>query len=158
MQREFALLLLVLAVVAAGCTAQDVIVNTEGPDVKGGVQEVTTTEAGAQAGAAGMDKFVGKWRSYTDPNNFRYLELSAGTWTLGSSSGTWTTQPITEEDWEKWGLAPYGPKRKIVLYSWNKGIAVGPIEESAERVDFFWVIYNATLPSGENEYRVKYGH
>lgn len=106
-------------------------------------------------------RLVGKWRSYSDIKNTRVLEIRQdGRWELGSSSGTWKTEPIKPEDWGRWGMSEYGPISKIILYGWNKGMADGPIEESASRVDFFWVIYNVTLETiGEPaQVQIKYGH
>ncbi len=75
------------------------------------------------------------------------LELTGGgSWYFSSSSGTWYTAAISDEDWQRWGVAPYGPSSKIVLNGWNGGQADGPIEESGGAVDFIWVIYPTEPP------------
>ncbi len=76
------------------------------------------------------------------------LELSDdGTWTFGSSSGTWDVSGITAGDWARWGIDSYGPTQKVVLEGWNGGTADGPIEESGGQVDFIWVIYPESPPA-----------
>ncbi|MBI4475198.1 MAG: IPT/TIG domain-containing protein, partial [Acidobacteria bacterium] len=71
---------------------------------------------------------------------------SDGTWSYGSSSGTWSVSAITSEDWQRWSISPYGPSRKLVLSGWNNGTADGPIEET-DRVNFLWVLYRVGPPT-----------
>lgn len=115
---------------------------------------------GAAGEAAGPKDVVGSWRVYSatlyldsggggqnQPLSSRRLELRAGgSWQLGSSAGRWAVAPVKAADWKRWGVDPYGPKRKIVLSGWAGGRADGPIEEST-RVDFIWVIYRAKPPA-----------
>ncbi|MBI5158621.1 hypothetical protein HY992_00700 [Candidatus Micrarchaeota archaeon] len=69
----------------------------------------------------------------------RKLELASfGSWNFGDSSGTWSVEEASEEDWKEWGVEPYGPTKKLVLNGWSGDKASGPIEESDERIDFFW--------------------
>ena len=70
-----------------------------------------------------------------------------GTWTFGSSSGTWDVSDITAGDGARWGIELYGPTQKVVLEGWNAGTADGPIEESGGQVDFIWVIYPEGPPA-----------
>lgn len=121
--------------------------------------------------AENIDKnLVGSWRPFSEAifydnggNNFitpvsRRIELSAdGTWTFGSSSGTWSVAPISNSDWSTWKVSSYGPNRKILLDGWNKGIASGPIEESSA-IDFFWVIYHSDMSMGPATIQMKFGH
>lgn len=71
---------------------------------------------------------------------------SSGQWSYGSSSGTWTTRPITSSDWSRWRVQPYGPTEALVLSNWMGGTATGPIETSNGTPDFVWVIYHVTSP------------
>lgn len=89
------------------------------------------------------------------------LEINKdGTWQLSTSAGTWKVQSINEDDWKTWNVPSYGPKRKIVLDKWNGGTGNGPIEESNDGVDFFWIIYRAEPPivSSSGQVQAKYGH
>ncbi len=107
------------------------------------------------------NEFVGKWRSFSDTKNTQILELyQDGTWTFSSSSGTWIVESIDAADWQKWGVDDYGPTRKMVLYGWNGDVADGPIEETAQEVDFFMVIYNVDLDAYAQpaQIQIKYGH
>ncbi len=91
----------------------------------------------------------------------RPLEINQdGSWQFGTSAGTWEVVEIKVEDWKKWNVSAYGPKKKMVLSKWNKNGADGPIEESDSKVDFFWVIYKAEPPtvSAAGQIQVKYGH
>ncbi len=118
--------------------------------------------AGALAGAAlaGSGSVVGEWRVYSARIYYdigggghagkglssRTLVLSpGGRWRFGSSAGTWLVRPIRAADWRRWGVSPYGPRRRIVLRGWNRSVADGPIEEGS-RVDFLWVIYRVAPP------------
>jgi len=76
------------------------------------------------------------------------LQLNAnGRWQFGSSLGTWAVATINPADWERWGVSPYGPERKLVLYNWNGDTwDDGPIEESAAVVDYLWIIYHVDQP------------
>lgn len=108
--------------------------------------------------------FVGFWRVFSERIFYdiggagalglpvtRNLELSSdGTWSFGDSTGPWEVTEITEEDWARWDIDPYGPTRKITLYNWNDGIGDGPVEESDEIVDFIWVVYHVEPPLVEN--------
>ncbi len=121
--------------------------------------------------AENIDKdLVGSWRPfseaifYDDGGNdwitpvSRRIELSAdGTWSFGSSSGTWSVAPISNSDWSTWKVSSYGPNRKIILDGWNKGVASGPIEESSS-IDFFWVIYHGDMSLGPATIQIKFGH
>ncbi len=105
--------------------------------------------------------FVGKWRSFSDTKNTQVLELTEdNTWTFSSSRGRWRVAAIEESDWAKWQVEPYGPTRKIVFEGWNNQVADGPIEETEDRVDFFWIIYIVNLEQvGEPaQVQIKYGH
>ena len=106
-------------------------------------------------------EFVGKWRSFSDTKNTQVLELrSDGTWTLSTSNGRWRVEPIQDTDWVKWGGDPDGSTRKIVFENWNNQVADGPVQETEEGVDFFFIIYNVTLETyGESvQVQLKYGH
>ncbi|MBI4151156.1 hypothetical protein HY492_03450, partial [Candidatus Woesearchaeota archaeon] len=103
------------------------------------------------------DGITGTWRLYSealyydegggflDNKATQTLKLAPSSWSFGDSEGTWTLQDITESDWMRWGIEPYGPTKKIVLHGWNEGEADGPIEES-DRIDFLWVIYRVGPP------------
>jgi len=121
-----------------------------------------TLLAGALSGVAfaGSGGVAGQWRVYSARiyydagggghvskglSSRTLLVLPGGRWTFGSSSGTWSLGPIRASDWRRWGVSPYGPRRKIVLRGWNRSLADGPIEESS-RVDFLWVIYRVGPP------------
>ncbi len=91
----------------------------------------------------------------------RPLEINQdGSWQFGTSAGTWAIEEIKENDWKKWNINSYGPKKKIVLDKWNGDSADGPIEESDSKVDFFWVIYKTGPPtvSSKGQVQAKYGH
>lgn len=131
------------------------------------------TKAQTTIATSSYPELEGKWRVYSEAifydeggNNFletpttRLLELKkGGKWTFGDSSGTWTVEDITDEDWSKWGVRDYGPTRKIVLYDWDDDVSDGPIEETASRVDFIWVIYHAEPPivSKPGQIQMKFG-
>ncbi|MBI2888161.1 MAG: hypothetical protein HYY02_13285 [Chloroflexi bacterium] len=105
--------------------------------------------------------FLGTWRVYSaqiyyddgrrgpdNPARYGRLELQAGgVWQYGTSTGRWSVSPISAEDWNRWGVQPYGPTRKLALSGWGGGLADGPTEESAGVVDFLWVIYRAGPPT-----------
>ena len=77
------------------------------------------------------------------------LEVKADyTWTFGSKSGTWSISDITDDDWKKWGISPYSPTKKIILYNWNNDSVDGPIEESAStvRAGNIWIMYRSGPP------------
>src|SRR3989338_1387080 len=77
----------------------------------------------------------------------RMLEIKADkTWTFGTSQGTWKVSEISEEDWNKWGIDPYKPKKKIVLENFGDDGGSGPIEAYGGEISFFWVIYKTTNP------------
>lgn len=114
--------------------------------------------------------FAGSWRvysahiyydaggssAYSAVSTSRQLELSGdGTWKYGSSGGSWAVDSISQQDWQKWGTEPYGPTRKIVLSGWDGSTADGPVEESASRVDFFWLIYKKA--GGAGTIQLKFG-
>lgn len=120
---------------------------------------------------------VGAWRVYSeklfyDKGGSSYLNLSMttrnleltvfGTWNFGDSSGAWSVEKITEEDWKEWGIDAYGPTKKLVLDGWSGSKATGPIEESEEndRINFFWVVYRAEPPTVHTPGTVfiKFGH
>ncbi len=87
----------------------------------------------------------GKWVKKVDTTTI--LELKADkTWTFGTSQGTWKVLPIEDEDWQKWGVDPYGPKKKIVLENFGDDGGSGPIEAYKGEVSFFWAMYKATNP------------
>lgn len=91
----------------------------------------------------------------------RTLELAEdGKWNFGDGShGTWSSVPIVEDDWKKWGVEPYGPARKIVLDGWNDAVADGPIEEGTQGADFFWVIYrNNEQGDNAGQIQMKFGY
>ncbi|MBI2548053.1 hypothetical protein HYW21_01765 [Candidatus Woesearchaeota archaeon] len=108
--------------------------------------------------------FVGSWRVFSERIFYdiggagalgisvtRNLELSSdGTWSFGDSAGTWTVTEITDEDWARWDIDPYGPTRKITLSNWNNGVGDGPVEEDEGIVDFIWVVYRVEPPLVEN--------
>ncbi|MBI4016956.1 MAG: hypothetical protein HY363_04665 [Candidatus Aenigmarchaeota archaeon] len=113
---------------------------------------------------------TGVWRPYSEAifydkggNNIikpvtRKLQIKPdGTWDFGST-GTWEVKPIESTDWKKWGVASYGPTKKIVLNGWNNGIGDGPIEASNGITDFIWVIYKTTTPTlGPATVQIKFG-
>lgn len=126
-----------------------------------GIPEIPFLEDDSPNPQSSDPNLVGKWRSFSDTSNTRLLELySDGRWQLGGSSGTWSVADIEPADWDSWGVPPYGPTRKIILNGWNQDRADGPIEETEDNVDFFWVIYYVTLEVyGEPaQVQVKYGH
>ena len=118
--------------------------------------------------------FVGSWRIFSERIFYdiggagssivpvtRNLELlKSGTWKFGDSQGTWTVTEITNDDWTRWGVNPYGPTRKMRLDKWNKAVADGPIEENKGYVDFIWVIYHVEPPLVQNPGNIwlKFGH
>ena len=118
--------------------------------------------------------FVGSWRIFSERIFYdiggagsaavpvtRNLELlKDGTWKFGDSNGTWTVTEITNDDWTRWGINPYGPSRKITMDGWNKATADGPIEEEKSQIDFIWVIYHVEPPQVQNAGTVwlKFGH
>ncbi len=117
---------------------------------------------------------VGGWRVYSarvfyeaggggDLSNVitTQLQLSAdGTWSFGSSSGDWSVSAIAPDDWSRWGVAAYGPTRKIELAGWNRDAADGPIDEGGGSVDFLWVIYSDGPPNigAPGTVWMKFGH
>ncbi|MFH1125828.1 MAG: hypothetical protein V1703_01770 [Candidatus Altiarchaeota archaeon] len=119
-------------------------------------------------------KLIGSWRIYSeavfydrggndylDTPSSRLLELNEDeTWKFGDSSGTWATAPVEASDWGRWGVSDYGPSRKVILNGWNKGVGDGPIEESGDGVDFFWVIYHAEQPvlTWPGQVQIKFGY
>jgi hypothetical protein len=77
----------------------------------------------------------------------RFLSLARdGTWTFDGAKGRWSVAEVTAADWRRWGVAPYGPGKKIVFDGWAGGQADGPIEERSDRIEFLWVIYRAEPP------------
>lgn len=73
------------------------------------------------------------------------LSLAAGgTWTFGSSSGTWSVSNITASDWTTWDIADYGAARKVILEGWDGCPGDGPIDEPNVAIDNIWVIYGYT--------------
>ncbi|MBI2660580.1 hypothetical protein HYX07_05450 [Candidatus Woesearchaeota archaeon] len=87
----------------------------------------------------------GKWVQKFDTTTI--LELKSDkTWAFGTSQGTWKVFPIEEEDWIKWRVNPYGPKKKIVLEGFGDDGGSGPIEAYKGEVSFFWAMYKATNP------------
>ncbi len=118
-------------------------------------------------------ELVRKWRVYSqsifyDAGGSNFLKTPATTlldlradqtWSFGSSSGTWSVQAILEQDWAKWGVSSYGPKRKLVLNNWNGVGADGPIDETEGRVDFAWAIYRVGPPAVERpaQIQMKFG-
>lgn len=117
--------------------------------------------------------FADKWRIYSERLYYdaggggavnqggRNLQVSAdGGWEFGNTSGQWSVSAISPEDWTRWGVTSYGPTRKITLSGWNQGTADGPLEESAGRIDFLWVIYQVGPPtvSSPGKIWIKFGH
>jgi hypothetical protein len=110
-----------------------------------------------------LTEFDGSWRIYSarlfydeggagevglSDTTSQRLELSAsGTWRLGTSSGQYSVDAVSADDWTRWGVEPYGPQRKITLVGWNSDVADGPVEASDGRVDFLWVIYHESPPA-----------
>ncbi len=84
----------------------------------------------------------------------------SGSWTYGSSSGTWSVASISSADWTDWKVNSYGPVYKIVLNNWNGGTADGPIEVTGTTADFLWVIYHMEPPlvSRAGSVQTKFGH
>ncbi len=153
----------------------------EAPDAETVQEEALQTQpeafgpkTNAEPETSANSELVGSWRAYSeaifydaggndwlDTPSTRRLELKGnGRWEFGSSTGTWETAPVTENDWLKWEVESYGPTRKIVLNNWNKGVADGPVEESGGRIDFIWVIYHADPPlvSYPGQVQIKFGH
>ncbi len=120
-----------------------------------------------------LSDIVGSWRIYSSRLFYdaggagvlgttatQVLELKAdSSYSFGSSSGTWSVESISSDDWTRWGIKPYGPTMKIILSGWNGGSADGPIEESTG-VDFIWVIYKVGPPivSASGTVQMKFGH
>ena len=88
------------------------------------------------------------------------LTLSdSGTWSYGSSSGSWSVAPISSDDWTSWGIESYGPTRKLVLEGWNGGTASGPIEEETDgTVNSLWAIYPYQSDQGPATVWLRFGH
>ncbi len=84
----------------------------------------------------------------------------SGTWTYGSSSGTYSVASIRDADWAKWKVDSYGPAYKIVLDNWDGVGADGPIEVSGTSADFIWVFYHVAPPATNNpgSVQTKFGH
>jgi len=119
-----------------------------------------TGQADAQDEQQAPDDLVGTWRIFGQTTS-RMLELNSdGTWAFGSSGGSWHVEPISDADWQRWGLEPYGPVRKIVVENWDQTTAEGPVEESAieGRPDFFWLFYKATVEGRSGDAQLKFGH
>lgn len=137
------------------------------------------TAGSAPATANSPKEFAGNWRAYSErlfydkggggatlsassgTASTQTLSLkNDGTWSYGTSKGTWSISAITADDWKSWGIESYGPARKIFLQGWNKGTASGPVEESAGNVDFIWVLYRVGPPTVQNPGTVhmKFGH
>lgn len=109
--------------------------NTQYPELKGDWRAYSARIYYDKGGGGTASRF-------TQP-----LKLSAqGEWNFETSAGKFTVENINGGDWKRWGIAPYGPKRKIVLLNWNSSKADGPIEESSGRVNFIWVIYKVRPP------------
>lgn len=187
-KRSFGIGFIVLVgiILAAGCTSSvdssagygssDTGEGTQGDSSSG--QNILPGEnsdsSGDSSSVPDKEKFVGNWRIYseyifydTGGSNWldtpvtRQLELgSNGKWVFGSSTGTWKIEEITDADWEKWGVDPYGPTRRMVMNNWNKVGADGPIEETKTNVDFIWVIYRAEPPvvSYPGQIQMKFSH
>ena len=112
----------------------------------------------AASAAAGRGEISTTWRVYSariDYDNGSYSVMPPGTrrlvvsdsgWRFGSSAGAVRIVRITGADWKRWRVTAYGPTRKAVFAGWSGGAADGPLEESAGRVDFIWVIYRARPP------------
>jgi len=95
---------------------------------------------------------IGRWGIYTEEILFKHettriLEIKADkTWTFGTSQGTWKVLPIEDNDWKKWEIEPYKPKKKIILEKFGDDGGDGPIEVYKGEVSFFWLTYRATNP------------
>jgi len=116
---------------------------------------------------------TGEWRVYSETlfydaggsggsdsgaSTTRMLVLKDdGAWEFGSSGGSWYVTSIDPSDWDRWGSAPYGPERKIVLEGWNGDMGDGPVEEYEGGIDFFWVIYRVDAPY-PGTVQMKFGH
>lgn len=112
--------------------------------------------------------FVGEWRILS---NTRYignesyysapterLELKPdGSWSFGSSSGSWEVASIEKSDWQEWKIENYGPTRKIILNNWESRTWSGPIEENDGQIDFLWVIYDVDIGNGLQQMQLKFG-
>jgi len=94
------------------------------------------------------------------PPTTRRLTLAGSSWQFGSSSGRFRVAPITNADWRRWGVQPYGPTRKVVFSGWSGGTGTGPIEGTGANVDFFWLIYPARPPvvGAPGVVSLKFGH
>jgi len=91
----------------------------------------------------------GKWVQKSETTTI--LELKSDkTWAFGTSHGTWKVLPIEDDDWEKWSIKSYGPKKKIVLDGFADDGGSGPIEAYKGEVSFFWVVYKTTNPENDN--------
>jgi hypothetical protein len=176
---------LCLTLVLAGCAGQraaEPAETTPAAPPAGAAATIRATtvpivpNAPATAPAAALSseerRLVGSWRTYSlrifyDAGGASNLgsgpdiELRAdGTWRTADASGRWSTAPIADGDWKRWGLTPYGPTNKIVLERFFGSGADGPIETSGGRVDFFWAIYRVGPPtiSTPGLVHAKYGH
>lgn len=136
----------------------------------------TPPPGGGLQSPAGDAAFAGAWRVFSATLFFdaggstgagdattvsRRLQLAAnGTWEFGTSRGRWAVAPVAAADWARWGIASYGPTRKVTLQGWAGGDADGPVEEAGGRVDFFWVLYRAAPPtvSAPGIVHMKFGH
>lgn len=89
----------------------------------------------------------------------RRLTVGAdGSWQFGSSNGTWGAASTEDTDWTKWEVKPYGPTRKLIVNNWAGGTSTGPIEESGNGIESFWVIYPYTSEGyGEGTVWMKFG-
>ncbi len=98
--------------------------------------------------------------SYSDDILKEKLLLNAdGSWSHGSSNGTWAIGEVQAGDWKAWNTVDYGPKRKLVLDGWNGAKAEGPIELLDGKPLFTWVIYDAAPPEAEKpgQVQLKFG-
>lgn len=100
---------------------------------------------------------VGNWRILTEtvywdtgstatitPVSTLLVLNANATWQFGSSSGTWSTASIEASDWTDWGIAAYGPTRKLILNNWNNTTEKGPIDETGSTINNIWIIYRTT--------------
>lgn len=135
----------------------------------GGSSSSGTSSCGVAAGT--VDPAVaGDWRILTETIFFdsglsqqatpvtTVLSLSAdGTWTFGTSSGTWSVSDLAASDWTTWNGTAGAQTRKVILEGWDGCPGDGPIDEAGGVVDNIWIVYAySSEVSGDGDVWLKF--